>query len=42
MFRKADPDHMLSRGTTYVRILAGAALLIVTPCRLPMEPSKAP
>jgi hypothetical protein len=20
MFRKADPDHMLSRGTTYVRI----------------------
>jgi hypothetical protein len=24
MFRKADPDHMLSRGTTYVRIFGAA------------------
>ena len=24
MFRKADPDHMLSRGTTYVRIEGGS------------------
>ena len=23
MFQKADPDHMLSHGTTYVRILGG-------------------
>jgi hypothetical protein len=23
MFRKADPDHMLSSGTTYVRIVRG-------------------
>jgi hypothetical protein len=23
MFQKADPDHMLSHGTTYVRIVGG-------------------
>ena len=27
MFRKADPDHMLSRGTTYVRIFEAAVAL---------------
>jgi hypothetical protein len=24
MFQKADPDHMLSHGTTYVRIIKGS------------------
>ena len=27
MFRKADPDHILSRGTTYVRICGAEELL---------------
>ena len=28
MFRKADPDHMLSSGTTYVRIIEGEQHII--------------
>jgi hypothetical protein len=26
MFQKAEPDHMLSHGTTYVRIFRGLAV----------------
>ena len=29
MFRKADPDHMLSSGTTYVRIIGGSRCSLV-------------